>query len=69
MGLQRATTIALVGMVFSLIFSLTYWVIFNFNLIGYFQHVKVYKLLELLSILFQTLPLIIFLFVLRKSQR
>jgi hypothetical protein len=68
MSLQRATTIALVGIIFSLIFSLTYWVIFNFNLIGYFQHVKIYKLLDLLAILFQTLPLIIFLFILRKSQ-
>jgi hypothetical protein len=68
MSLQRATSITLYGLAFLLIVSLTNWVLFSFNLISYFDNVRLSKILQLLIIFLQTVPLIIFLFILRKNQ-
>jgi len=68
MDLQRATTIALYGITFLLIVSIINWVLFSFNLISYFDNVRLFKILQLLIIFLQTVPLILFLYILRKSQ-
>ena len=68
MSLQRATTIALLGLSFLLIVSLVNWALLSLNLMSYFDNVRLFKLIQLLIILLQSVPLIIFLFILRKSQ-
>jgi len=68
MSLQRATTIALLGLSFLLIVSLVNWALLSLNLMSYFDNVRLFKLIQLLIILLQSMPLIIFLFILRKSQ-
>ena len=68
MSLQRATTIALLGLSFLLIVSLVNWALLSLNLMSYFDNVRLFKLIQLLIILLQSVPLMIFLFILRKSQ-
>ena len=68
MSLQRATTFALYGMTILLIVSLINWILLSFNLISYFENVRLFKILQLLIIFFQSIPLILFLLVLRKNQ-
>jgi hypothetical protein len=68
MSLQRATTIALLGLTCLLIVSLVNWALLSLNIISYFDNVRLFKIVQLLIILLQSVPLIIFLFILRKSQ-
>ncbi len=68
MSLQRATTIALFGMGFLLIVSLVNWALLSFNLISYFDNVRLFKILQLSIIFLQAVPLFLFFFILRKSQ-
>jgi len=69
MDLQRATTLALYGMALLLVVSLANWVLFSFNLISYFNNVRFYRILQLSIIFLQSLPLILFLYVLKKNQK
>ena len=68
MSLQRATAIALYGMALLLIVSLANWVLLSFSLISYFDNVRLFKIFQLLIIFFQTVPLILFLFIMRRKQ-
>ena len=68
MNLQRAITLALWGLTFLMIVSLTNWVLLSLNLISYFDNVRLFKILQLIIIFLQTIPLILFLFVLRRKQ-
>jgi len=69
MSLQKATTIALYGVFFLLIISLTHWILFNFDIISYFDNVRLYRVLQLLIIFLQTVPIIIFLIIFKKRHK
>jgi hypothetical protein len=68
MRLQRAITIALWGLSCLLIVSLVNWALLSLNIISYFDNVRLFKIFQLLIILLQSVPLIIFLLILKKSQ-
>ena len=66
--MQRATAFALYCIIFLLIVSLVNWALLNINVISYFENARLFKMLQLLIIFLQSVPLILFLFILKKNQ-
>ncbi len=70
MTLKTATTIALIGILCSLLIGLFNWIINVFHIFNYSEStVWISYTIWIISLFLSTIPMLIFLFVLRKKQQ
>lgn len=68
MSLKTATLLAANCLLIGLLISLLRWGVFTFNLVSYGDYAGLFQVIGLLGILLQSVPLIIFFYVLNAKQ-
>ena len=68
MSLKTATLLAANCLLVSLLITLARWSVFTFGFVSYGDYAEIFQALGLLGILLQSVPLIIFFYVLNARQ-